>query len=296
MIDSVVCLCKEFSPIVSRDMNEVNTNGDVERARMEEGNTVSSLVSIITLGVTSLCELGMLAARDGGNLVTILNTPWKGVITLLQIDKHTLASKVDVGEIILKLITLIKESLRLAAEAWSCSVKETISATEARRPVVYGVQGNNTLHLDDICFESFAEPTDTWSLSFKSASSARVLVLARVVFFQSVMRYSSELGEDAKLAITRKLQWLLDILTDEEVYSSVLSSQLPMADGSGKTIVWESMFSALLLSLKALMITLSSSPAWEELETFLLQNLLHPHFLCWQDSYGTLVLLGSSCH
>uniref|UniRef100_M4DFR5 Uncharacterized protein n=1 Tax=Brassica campestris TaxID=3711 RepID=M4DFR5_BRACM len=47
-------------------------------------------------------------------------------------------------------------------------------------------------------------------------------------------------------------------------------------------IIWESMFSALLLSLKALMITLSSSPAWEELETFLLQNLLHPHFLCWQ--------------
>ncbi|KAF2557690.1 hypothetical protein F2Q68_00012854 [Brassica cretica] len=95
VIDSVVCLCKEFSPIVSRDMNEMNTNGDVERARMEEGNT--------------------------------------GVITLLQIDKQTLASKVEVGEIILKLITLIKESLRLAAEAWSCSGKETISATEARR-------------------------------------------------------------------------------------------------------------------------------------------------------------------
>ncbi|KAJ4909511.1 Uncharacterized protein Rs2_04132 [Raphanus sativus] len=42
------------------------------------------------------------------------------------------------------------------------------------------------------------------------------------------------------------------------------------------------MFSALLLSIKTLMITLSSSPAWEELETLLLQNLLHPHFLCWQ--------------
>uniref|UniRef100_A0A0D3C7K9 Uncharacterized protein n=1 Tax=Brassica oleracea var. oleracea TaxID=109376 RepID=A0A0D3C7K9_BRAOL len=38
-----------------------------------------------------------------------------------------------------------------------------------------------------------------WSISFKSASSARVLVLARVVFFRSVMRYSFELGEDAKL-------------------------------------------------------------------------------------------------
>ncbi|CAN6876920.1 unnamed protein product, partial [Brassica oleracea] len=134
VIDSVVCLCKEFSPIVSRDMNEMNTNGDVERARIEEGNTVSNLVSIITLGVTSLCELGMLNITFVPNIpLSLINTSWKGVITLLQIDKQTLASKVDVGEIILKLITLIKESLRLAAEAWSCSGKETISATEARR-------------------------------------------------------------------------------------------------------------------------------------------------------------------
>ncbi|KAL0724009.1 hypothetical protein Bca4012_038608 [Brassica carinata] len=372
VIDSVVRLCKEFSPIVSRDMNEINTNGNIERARTEEGNSVCNLVSIITLGVTSLTELGMLAARDGGNLVTILNTSWKGVITLLQIDKQTLASKVDVGEIILKLITLIKESLRFAAEAWSCSVKETISATESRRvflPVKFYLinavklvalfpnqssmvfkdithcilmisafkvslsqqtHGKSvsevmtdllekttvdllsallnageitqafrltlldSLFVDEQCFstqvckkqghdmQTKTSLVDILSLSVESATSARVLLLARVVFFQSVMRYSSELEEDAKLAITRKLQWLLDILTDEEVYSSVLSSQLPMADGSGKTITWESMFSALLLSLKTFMITLSSSPAWGELETFLLQNLLHPHFLCWQ--------------
>ncbi|WZZ20041.1 hypothetical protein YC2023_121428 [Brassica napus] len=360
VIDSVVCLCKEFSPTVSRDMNEMNTNGNVERARMEEGNTVSNLVSIITLGVTSLSELGMLAARDGGNLVTILNTSWKGVITLLQIDKQTLASKVDVGEIIIKLITLIKESLRFAAEAWSCSVKETVSATEARRvflPVKFYLinavklvalfpsqssmvfkeitlcilmisafkvslsQQTHVKSASEVMTDLLEKTTvdllsageitqefkltlldslfvdddkqghdsqtktslvDILSLSVVSASSARVLVLARVVFFQSVMRYSSELEEDAKLAIARKLQWLLEILTDEEVYSSVLSSQLPVSDGSGKTIIWESMFSALLLSLKALMITLSTSPAWNELETFLLQNLLHPHFLCWQ--------------
>ncbi|KAJ4914896.1 Uncharacterized protein Rs2_00446 [Raphanus sativus] len=373
VIDSVVRLCKEFSPIVSRDMNEMMTNGNVERARTEEGSsTVCNLVSIITLGVTSLSELGMLAARDGGNLVTILNTSWKGVITLLQIDKQALASKVDVGEIILKLISLIKESLRFAAEAWSCSGKETISATEARRvflPVkfylinavklvaLFPSQSSmvfkdialcilmisafkvslsqqthgkhacevmtdllektavdllsallnageitqefkltliDSLFVDEQCFstqvckkqghdmQTKTILVDILSLSVESGTSARVLLLVRVVFFQCVMRYSSELEEDAKLAITRKLQWLLDILTEEEVYSSVLSSQLPMADGSGKTIIWESMFSALLLSLKTVMINLSSSPAWEELETFLLQNLLHPHFLCWQ--------------
>ncbi|KAF3569732.1 hypothetical protein F2Q69_00058174 [Brassica cretica] len=133
VIDSIVRLCKEFSPTVNQCVNEMKINGNVGIARMEEGNSVCNLVSIITMGIKSMSELGMLAARDGGNLVTILNTSWKGVITLLQIDKHTLASKVDVGEIILKLISLIKESLRFAAEAWSCSAKENISATEARR-------------------------------------------------------------------------------------------------------------------------------------------------------------------
>ncbi|CAN8295604.1 unnamed protein product [Cochlearia groenlandica] len=372
VIDSIVRLCKEFSPTANQHLYEIKANGNVGKANTEEGNTVCSLVSIVTLGVKSLSELGMLAARDGGNLVTILNTSWKGVITLLQIDKQTLVSQVDVGEIILKLITLIKESLRFAAEAWSCSVKESISATEARRvflPVkfylinavkvvalfpsqasmvvkeialsvlmiiafkvllsqqTYGKFASevmtdllekttvdllsallnsseitqefrlallDSLFVDDQSFsnqicgnpshdsQTKTSLVDILSISVESATSARVLLTARVVLFQSVMRYSYELEEDAKYAIITKLHWLLDILIDREVYSSVLSSQLPVADGSGKTIIWETMFSALLLSLKTLMIIVSSSPAWEELETFLLQNLLHPHFLCWQ--------------
>ncbi|CAA7054052.1 unnamed protein product [Microthlaspi erraticum] len=133
VIDSIVRLCKDYSPAVNQWINDKKTNGNEGIARMEQGNnTVCNLVSLITLGVKSLSELGMLAARDGGNLVTILNTSWKGVITLLQIDKQ-MVSEVDIGEIILKLISLIKESLRFAAEAWSCSGKENVSATEARR-------------------------------------------------------------------------------------------------------------------------------------------------------------------
>ncbi|AAB80635.1 Contains similarity to Chlamydia outer membrane protein (gb/X53512) [Arabidopsis thaliana] len=351
VIDSTVRLCKEYSQTVNREVSEMKTSGHVGKARMEEGNAVGNLVSMITLGVKSLSELGMLAARDGGNLVAILNTSWK-------------------GEIILKLISLIKDSLRFAAEAWSCSVKENISATEARRvflPVkfylinavkvvalfpsqasmvskdialcilmisAFKVSLSQQTHgksasevmtdllekttvdllgallnaaeltqefrltlLDSLFVDEFSNQickkqshdshtktslVDILSLSVESATSARDLLLARVVLFQSVMRYSFELDKDAKLAITTKLQWLLDILADKEVYSSVLSSQLPMADGSGKIVIWESMYSALLLSLKTLMIILSSTPAWEELETFLLQNLLHPHFLCWQ--------------
>ncbi|VVA89980.1 unnamed protein product [Arabis nemorensis] len=362
VIDSIVRLC----------INEIKTSGNLGKARVEEGNTVCDFVSIIALGVKSLSELGMLAARDGGNLVTILNTSWKGVITLLQIDKQALVSKVDVGEIIIKLILLIKESLRFAAEGWSGSVKDSISATEARRvflpvkfylinavkvvalfpsqastvfkeialcilmisafkvslsqethakstsevmtdllekttvdllsallnadelPQEFRLTVLDSLFVDDPGFSSHickkqrhdsqtkTSLVDILSLSLESATSAKILLMGRVVLFQSLMRYSSELGEDAKLAITMKLQWLLDILIDEEVYSSVLSSQLPRADGSGKTMIWESMFSALLLSLKTLMIILSSTPAWKEVETFLLQNLLHPHFLCWQ--------------
>ncbi|XP_010457522.1 PREDICTED: uncharacterized protein LOC104738990 [Camelina sativa] len=372
VIDSIVRLCKEYSPAVDQDVNEMKTHGNVGKARMEEDNKVCNLESIIMLGVKSLSELGMLAAKDGGNLVTILNTSWKGVITLLQIDKQTVLSRVDVGEIILKLMSLIKESLRFAAQAWSCSVKDNISATEARRvflPVkfylinavkvvaLFPSQASmvfkeislctlmisafkfslsqqshgktasevmtdllekttvdllsallNTAEITqefritllDLLFideQDFSNQVckkqshdsqtktslvDILSLSVESTTNVRGLLLARVVLFQSVLRYSSELEEDAKLAVTRKLYWLLDILTEKEVYSSVLSSQLPISDGSGKKIIWESMFSALLLSLKTLMIILSSTPAWEQLETFLLQNLLHPHFLCWQ--------------
>ncbi|EOA39578.1 hypothetical protein CARUB_v10008197mg [Capsella rubella] len=367
VIDSIVRLCKMYSSTVYQAVNEIKTNEIVGKARMEGDNNVCNLVSIIMLGVKSLSELGMLAAKDGGNLVTILNTSWKGVITLLQIDKQAVVSRVDVGEIILKLISLIKESLGFAAQAWFCSAKDNISATEARRvflPVKFylinavkvvalfpsqasmvfkeialctlmtsafkfslsqqshGKSASevmtdllekttvdllsallNTaeitqevritlldfLFIDEQDFnkqshdsQTKASLVDVLPLSVESTTSTCGLLLARVLLFQSVMRYSSELEEVAKLAITKKLYWLLDVLTEKEVYTSVLSSQLPMSDGSGKTIIWESMFSALLLSLKTLMIILSSTPAWEELETFLLQNLLHPHFLCWQ--------------
>nr|VDD16868.1 unnamed protein product [Brassica rapa] len=142
-----------------------------------------------------------------------------------------------------------------------------------------GFSASSFTAIGKICFMR----DETAAVTVRKFVSEQLILTKEVILnAKSVMRYSSELEEDAKLAIARKLQWLLEILTDEEVYSSVLSSQLPMGDGTGKKIIWESMFSALLLSLKALMITLSSSPAWEELETFLLQNLLHPHFLCWQ--------------
>ncbi|XP_010542977.1 PREDICTED: uncharacterized protein LOC104816017 [Tarenaya hassleriana] len=357
VIDCVVRLCKEcYSQAKDKDTND---------------RTVSNFLSMTELAVKALSELGILAAKDGGNLVSILNSSWKGVITLLQIDKHTIVSKVEVADIILMLISLVKESLTFAAEGWSRSVKEVISATEARRvflPVKFYLINavkvvalfpsqayvvfkeialcilmifalkfslsqeshgkpasevmtdllektsidllNALLNSDELKrehkdalldwlfmdAEGFKNQTgksqshdlktaslvDIFSFHVESATSTRILLLARVVLFQSVLRHSSVLKDDAKWAITTKLQWFLDILMDKEVYSSVLSSQIPIADGPGKSIVWEPMFSALVLSLKTLSVVLSSSTAWEEFEMFLLQNFLHPHFLCWQ--------------
>ncbi|TQE08509.1 hypothetical protein C1H46_005815 [Malus baccata] len=84
--------------------------------------------------------------------------------------------------------------------------------------------------------------------------------------------------------ITRKLGWFLDILIDEEVYSSILLLQVPVLYGSGETVevVWQPMFSSLLNVLEFFMLVVSSSPAWRELEAFLLENIFHPHFLCWE--------------
>ncbi|CAA7018358.1 unnamed protein product [Microthlaspi erraticum] len=173
----------------------------------------------------------MLAARDGGNLVTILNTSWKGVITLLQIDKQILVSKVDIGDIILKLISLIKEPLRFAAEAWSCSVKENHSAFKVLLSQQTHVKSAGEV-MTDLLEKTTVDLLSALLNSGETRQEFRLTLLESLfvdahcfISNHSVMRHSSELGEDANFAITTKLQWLLDA----EVYSSVLSSQLPVA-------------------------------------------------------------------
>lgn len=47
-------------------------------------------------------------------------------------------------------------------------------------------------------------------------------------------------------------------------------------------VVWQPMLSSLLKALQIFMLVVSSSPAWRELESFLLENLFHPHLLCWE--------------
>ncbi|XP_021897023.1 LOW QUALITY PROTEIN: uncharacterized protein LOC110814019 [Carica papaya] len=370
VIDSVIRLCKEYSQAVNWDVCDAELEKDKGNGQRKETNIRNHVISITAITVEKLCELGILAAKDGGNLVSILNISWKGVVTLLQHGKWALAAKVKVADIILSLISLVNESLQYAAEAWS-SEKETISVTEARRTFVpvkfylinavkismffprqaYLVYKDITLCVLMISFLKFllsqeklfkiaseimtellektsmdlvnsllnsveleqdlkheildclfvdegctrltqgdsSNPywipscSEIFSASLKGMTETRVLLLGRVALFHSFLQYSLEFEEDMKLAIATKLGWFLDILTDEKVYSCILVSQIPMFCGSGRNVefVWEPVFSAVLLALKTFMLVISSSLAWGALESFLLKNFFHPHFLCW---------------
>ncbi|KAL5542514.1 hypothetical protein UlMin_010224 [Ulmus minor] len=136
--------------------------------------------------------------------------------------------------------------------------------------------------------ESFASSLPAmdgiFSVICQAFSGARSELLGRVAMFLTLLRHSPDLEEDMKLGITRKLDWFLDILIDDEVYSSVLVLQVPVSYGSGKTVelVWKPIFSSLLDALKTFMVGVSSSDAWMEVECFLLENLFHPHFLRWE--------------
>lgn len=115
-------------------------------------------------------------------------------------------------------------------------------------------------------------------------SRGRILIIGRVALFVNFLGCSLELEEDLKLGIVRKLQWFLDIVVEEDVYSNILVLQLPLLRGSGKTIelVWQPLFTSLLHAIKTFMIVVSSSSAWGDMESFILENFFHPHFLCWE--------------
>jgi len=65
----------------------------VDDGRME---VMPHIVNIASCTIENLYELGILAATGGGNLVTILNISWKGVVSLLQLEvgKEVMASKI----------------------------------------------------------------------------------------------------------------------------------------------------------------------------------------------------------
>lgn len=125
---------------------------------------------------------------------------------------------------------------------------------------------------------------EIFSVTCAAMSKARVLSTGRVALFATFLRHSSHFEGDVNLLIARKLDWFLRILTDGEIYSFILVSQIPVMYVLGKAVelVWEPIFSTILQALKSFMIVVSSTVAWQEVESFLLENFFHPYYLCWE--------------
>ncbi|PWA98543.1 hypothetical protein CTI12_AA018720 [Artemisia annua] len=357
ILDAVICLCKAYCNNTKSDDNG-RTEKDVQSS-VKESDDVNHVISVVKCTVEYLVELGILAANAGGNLVTVLNLSWKGVVTLLQLGKGLLSDKLNISDIILSLISLAKGALSCAAQTWS-SLIEPVSAAEAKRifiPVKFYLinaariishypsqafsifkditlciltvltfriflgkdellkSASDTLaelleptsvHLlnsllnsaqlghkhkcqildwlfSDITTSSFVPKDDKsmdaiFSLTCASMHESKLLLLGHVALFVNLLRSAPDLEDDVKLVIAKKLEWLLNILIDEDVYSSIIALPLPLLHGSGN----QNMFSSVIHAMKTFMLVASSTLVWGEVESFLLENFFHPHHLCWE--------------
>lgn len=369
VIDSVIRLCGTYARALNWESWEEKLERDKTDVDFQGAKRMNHVINVTKCTVEKLCEMGVVAANNGGSLVPIINMSWKGVVTLLQLGDGVLATKVNVAVLISNLISLVNESIRRAAEAWFSSLKENISVTEARKaflPVKFylvnavkisslypyqaylvrseitkcilmmsmlkcslskenllktasdvftellektsldlliamlnSVQVKQELKVEFLdylfsegsCTDSVAgDPSkmhsmvDLFSTCGEVLPGEKTFLIGRISLFLNFLRFSLDLDDDVKLWIAGKLDWFFDMLVNEEVYSSILLLQVPVLYGCGKTVevVWQPMFSSLLNALQTFMLVVSSSPAWTELESFLLENLFHPHFLCWE--------------
>ncbi|KAJ9555642.1 hypothetical protein OSB04_010256 [Centaurea solstitialis] len=365
VLDAVIYLCKAYCNNVKLDY-DARTEKDVNIDDKE-----NHTISITKCTVENLVNLGILAANAGGNLVTILNLSWKGVVTLLQLCKGTLGVKMNIAEIILSLITLAKGSLCCAAQTWS-SLVDPVSVAEAKRiflpvkfylinaariishypsqafsvfeeitlcilmiltfriflgkeellksasEVLVELLEPTSIHLlnsllssaqlehehkcqilgwlfSDITVSSFV-PGDQistyrdksmdaiFSVTCASMRESNILLLGQVALFVNLLRSAPDLEDDVKLEVAKKLEWLLNILIDEDVYSSILALPVPLLHCSGQVqeLAYQNMFSSIIHAIKTFMLVVSSTSVWGEVESFLLENLFHPHHLCWE--------------
>ncbi|XP_023731806.1 uncharacterized protein LOC111879570 [Lactuca sativa] len=345
VLEALISLCKSYC-------NNLNSNHDDK-----ESNQMNHIINITESTIQNLVDLGVVAANAGGNLVTVLNISWKGVVTLLQLCKGTLELKMNISDIILSLISLAKGSLTHAAQTWSC-LMEPVSMSEAKRifipakfylinaaRIISHYPSQAFLIFKDItlciitiltfkiflCKEEFLksasealgellEPTsihllnsllnssqlkqehkhqildflftDINTSSFVSSDQSttmdsifsltfgsKPLLIGQVFLFITLLKSAPDVEDDVKLEIAKKMEWILNILTDEDVYSSVLALQLPLFHGSD-----QNMYCSIIHAMKTFMLVVSSTSIWEEFffKSFLLENLLHPHHLCWE--------------
>ncbi|CAA0835752.1 Unknown protein [Striga hermonthica] len=371
-LDAVTRLCKVYCSGVKWDIFHENSD-DAKTGHCRELERVDHVIRVTNCTIEKLCEMGTVAANDGGSLVSVLNLSWKGVVSLLQFGKGALATKVNIRDVIMNLISLASESLRRAAETWLSSVKDNVPVAEAKRiflpikfylinavRIISQYQTQSTCLYRDIALfvvmiSSFKislstmehlrsasdvlaetlEPTSLhlinsllnssqvkqenkcqildwlfrkgndsggemtseaegnknrdnsldviFCLSSDSLNKEKMIALGRVALFLRLLICAPDLEDDTILLIAQKLGWLLDILVDEDVYCATLVLQIPMASGPNQTneVAYHPMFCAVLHAMKTFLIVASLSVAWNEVESFLIENLFHPHFLCW---------------
>ncbi|KZV34849.1 hypothetical protein F511_00751 [Dorcoceras hygrometricum] len=123
---------------------------------------------------------------------------------------------------------------------------------------------------------------EIFSVSSDAMNNDKMLSLGRVSLFLNLVK--ADLEEDIRLGLSRKLGWLLDILVDEDVYSLILVMRTPVCGSSEKhEVTYWPMFCAVVHDLKISLIkAIDSSVTWNEVESFLIENIFHPHFLCWE--------------
>ncbi|CAI9771194.1 unnamed protein product [Fraxinus pennsylvanica] len=335
-LDAVTRLCRVYSDGINWDIYILKAKEVENITESKEAENADPVINVIKCTVEKLCELGVLAADNGGSLVSLLNMSWKGVVTLLQLGKGALAAKVNIAGVIMSLISLANESLRCAAGTWSASMTENVSVSEAKRiylPVkFYLINAVESLKSASEVLAEILEPTSLhllngllnsgqvkeeqkfqildwlfsndselgsvdkvtnnyngnnslhpiFSVNSNTMNRAKVLDLGRVALFLHLLKSAPDLEDDVRFGLARKLGWLLDILIDEDVYSSILVLQTPTANSFGQKLElgYQPMFCSVLHALKTFMIVTSSSLVWGEVESFLLENLFHPHFLC----------------
>ncbi|KAK6122933.1 hypothetical protein DH2020_043323 [Rehmannia glutinosa] len=234
----------------------------------------------------------------GSEILKAAQVALDAVTRLCKFGKGALAAKVNITGVIMNLISLASESLRCAAETWSSSVQEKVSLAEAKR-IFFQISLSTVEHLKSAS-EVLAEILEPTSLHLLNSllNSAQVKQENKCQILDWLFSNGSDMSseaesnnsldvifsvkDDIRLGIARKLGWLLDIIVDEDVYCSILVLQTPTVSDTSQNheFTYQPMFCAVLHALKAFIIMVASSPAWNEVESFLIENLFHPHFLC----------------
>ncbi|KAK9907006.1 hypothetical protein M0R45_002503 [Rubus argutus] len=255
---------------------------------VEGANSMNHVIIVTKCTIEKLCEMGIIASNNGGSLVPILNLSWKGVVTLLQLGDGVLATKVNVADIILKLISLVNESLRRSAEAWSSSLKENISVTEARKAflpekfyLINAVKISSLYPYQAYLVRKLLEKTSL-DLLIALLNSTQVKRELKVEILDSL--FSEGICTNSMAGDLSKMNSLVEIFS---TCGESLPGERTLLLGRVSLFLSFLRFSLDLdndvkLGISGKLGWFLDIPAWRELESFLLENLFHPHLLCWE--------------